>query len=332
LQVDDATARIAGIIWLVSALLWLATTTLFFLRKGYFWKVALVNVVISQLLIIFYWPYAEFGTIMNVLVLGVVIVNIGRSNFDTSVDREWCQLVASAAKKNIGGSNNSTLPPVVKKWLQVSKSTNMVPSRVILTQEGVMRTNPKADWMPFSATQYYTIDPPAFLWNSQMKAGSMITIAARDKFENGKGNMLIKPLFIYTLANSSGMEIDQGALLRYMAEIIWFPEAATMGYFRWEAIDSTNAALSMTCNGTTAKGIFTFDQDGLVKKFCAERFGDFNGHPGTHRYRKELWEAKVIEHSLVNGHLIGSKCEVTWKLKEGDFTWLKLEVKSIRYS
>ena len=138
--------------------------------------------------------------------------------------------------------------------------------------------------------------------------------------------MLIKPLYIYALANTSGQEIDQGTMLRFMGELIWFPEAAVMDYFHWEAIDSLSASLSMTYNGVTAKGTFTFDENGLVKSFSAQRFGDFEGE-----FRKETWEVKVTEHQEINGHIIASKCDVTWKLKEGDFTWLKLEVKDVRY-
>lgn len=321
---DDVAARIAGVMWLITAMLWLTSTFLYLLKRDYFWKVALLSLIISQILIVVYWPFTKFGTIMNVLVLGVVILNIARINFNRNVNREWNRL--TAARKIIGENKESRLPSIVSKWLSATKSGSKVPSKVILTQRGAMRPKPSAEWMNFSATQFYTVDPPAFLWNSNINAGHAITIAGRDKFENGKGNMLIKPLYIYKLANASGVEIDEGTMLRYMGEIIWFPEAANMYYFNWQTLDSTSAELSMTYNGTSAKGVFTFDEEGHVKSFCAERFGDFNG-----QFRKETWEVKVTDHRLINGHFIGSKCDVTWKLKEGDFTWLKLEVEDIKY-
>jgi hypothetical protein len=214
----------------------------------------------------------------------------------------------------------------MQKWLAASKSTGVVPSVVHLVQEGSMRSTPTSDWMSFTATQNFTIDPPGFVWDSRINAGPMVTIAGRDKFENGHGNMLIKPLYIYTLANTSGPEIDHGTMLRYMAELIWFPEAAVMPYFQWEQVDSTSAAVTMKYDEVEAKGLFKFDENGLVKSFCADRFGDFNGE-----FRKEKWEVRIIEHSSINGHVIGTKCEVTWKLTEGDFTWLRLEVKDISY-
>ena len=320
-------ARISGVIWLIAGLTWLTAGLLYFLKRDSFWIPAFVAIVISQILIIFYWHDAKFGTIANAIILVVVIISIARASFNKSVDRELSTMFEVSHKAAPSGqTSRASLPPIVAKWLEVTKSTNAIPSKVWLIQDGAMRSKPSAEWMSFSAAQHYTINPPGFIWNSQINAGPMITIAGRDKFENGRGNMLIKPLYIFSLANSSGQEIDQGTMLRYMGELIWFPEAAVMDYFHWEAIDSTSATLSMTYNGVSAKGTFTFDGNGQVKSFSAQRFGDFDGE-----FRKEEWQVKVTEHNMINGHLIGTKCEVTWKLKEGDFTWLMIDVKDISY-
>jgi hypothetical protein len=323
LPMSNSMAKLSGVIWLVTALTFITSAVLYFFRKDSFWIPGLVAIVISQLLIVLYWHDAKFGTIANIIILTVVVINIARINYNKCVDDERSTIFKEARPSQI---SKASLPPIISRWLIAAKCTDRIPSKVQLTQVGTMRSKPEASWMNFSATQYYTVDPPAFIWNSTIDAGSMISIAGRDKFEHGRGNMLIKPLYIYTLANSSGPEIDQGTMLRYMGELIWFPEAAVMDYFHWEAIDSTRASLTMTYKGMTAKGIFTFDERGLVKSFSAQRFGDFDGE-----FRKETWEVRVTEHSEINGHVIGSKCEVVWKLKEGDFGWLKLEVKNIRY-
>jgi len=323
---NENTARISGVIWLVAALTWITAGTLYFLKRVSFWIPAFVAIVLSQMLIIFYWHDAKFGTIANAIILVVVITSIARAIFNKSVDHELSTMFEAAHDGSGSGQTpKAALPPIVTKWLAISRSTDKVPSKIRLSQEGFMRSKPSADWMSFNAAQHYTINPPGFIWNSQIHAG-MMTIAGRDKFGNGKGNMLIKPFYIYNLANTSGPEMDQGTMLRYMGELMWFPEAAVMDYFHWEEIDSTSAALSMTYNGVTANGTFAFYNNGLVKSFTAQRFGNFDGE-----FRKETWEVWVNEHNVINGRLVGSKCKVTWKLKEGDFTWLLLDVKDISY-
>ena len=321
-------AKFAGICWLITFLIWMITLACFTLKKDSFWIAALIAGVLSQLLIIIYWHDAKYGTIANVIVLVAVIINIARVSFDKRVGKELSSLLAarSTYSKELRNDSATSLPPVVEKWLNVTRSTSVIPSQVKLTQQGAMRSKPAADWMSFIARQHFTTDPPGFIWNARINAPGYVTIAGRDKFENGKGNMLIKPLYLFTLANSTGKEIDQGTMLRYMGELIWFPEAANKEYFEWAQIDSVTATLKMSFKGVSAEGTFVFDEKGFVRRFSAQRFGDFDGE-----FRMETWEVKVIEYTEMNDHLIASKCDVTWKLKDGDFTWLKLEIKDIAY-
>lgn len=80
----------------------------------------------------------------------------------------------------------------------------------------------------------------------------------------------------------------------------------------------------MDFSGVSASGIYTFNDDGDVAGFEAERYGDFEGI-----LRKERWAIKVTGYKVLNGTRIGYTSEVTRKLKEGDFTWLRLELTAI---
>ena len=58
-----------------------------------------------------------------------------------------------------------------------------------------------------------------------------------------------------------------------------------------------------------------------------------NAHDSTRErggiYRKETWSVAVVGHKGFNNTPVGHSNEVTWKLREGDFTWLKMEVTEI---
>lgn len=47
-------------------------------------------------------------------------------------------------------------------------------------------------WMSATAIQYTTIETPAFIWAVDVKMNPFLYAVGRDKFENGKGEMLIK--------------------------------------------------------------------------------------------------------------------------------------------
>src|SRR5690606_21654789 len=94
----------------------------------------------------------------------------------------------------------------------------------------------------------------------------------RDKYYEGKGNMLIKILSLITVADAAGEEIDQGTLVRYLAETVWFPTAALSNYIEWKQTVQDSAEATMSYKETTASGVFTFNEKGDVVDFTAQRY------------------------------------------------------------
>jgi hypothetical protein len=320
-------SKVAGLLWLTACALMIAASYLYFQKKEWYWIPSLIGLVISQILIVLYWHDAKYGTIANIILVCVTILGAGFMNYNKLVRSEIKSIIARPTEQRIITNEDVvTMPAPVQRWLLRSGVIgSRVPQYVHVTQQGMMRTKADAGWMPFTAEQYFTIEEPAFVWNATIRS-SFLPIVGRDKFINGHGNMLIKPLYIYELANSTGPEIDQGTLLRYLAEMTWFPQAAVSRYLVWEEIDDTHARVTMNYKGLSATGTFTIDHNGDAVGFEAMRFGEFNGE-----YRKEPWSIATTDHRMFNGIRSGSKSEVTWKLKDGHFLWLKLEILNISF-
>ncbi len=328
IPLTTAAAKTAGLLWLFACCLLMGTAALYLAQKDWYWMAGVGGVGLSQVLIIVYWHDAKYATILNLIILVILIVAGAQSNFDKAVEGEVSTMLHTSALVSpaVASSRRAELPGVVQKWLTASGAFDRPVRAIRISQSGAMRTTPGGKWMDFEATQFCTIDPPAFIWKAKISAAPMVFIAGRDKYENGKGQMLIKPMAIYALANATGNEIDQGTLLRFMGEMIWYPEAATMDYIRWEEVAPDQALATMTYKGVTATGTFTFHPNGLVQRFSAERYGDFQGE-----FRKETWQVDVTGYKKMNDREIPYACEVTWKLKSGDFMWLKQEITHIEY-
>jgi len=314
-------------LWLMACILLLTATYFYFQHHAWFWLPATVGMVLSQLLIVLHWSEAKWGTWLNLIVLLAVIFSLANLRFQSMIDQEIDQLHHSAAPvvHHISAEQLSALPPVVQKWL----TQTQVPGRDFsntthVVQHGIMRTSQQGQWMPFEAEQYFTLDPPAFVWSANIQANAFVDIAGRDKWQDCNGSMRIKAASLLPIANSSGTEIDQGSMIRYMAELIWFPHGAASPLFTWEQTDTDKARITMTCHAKVASGLYTFNADGLPIRFEAQRWGEFEG-----AFRKETWSVAITHYKHFNGISMPDKSEVTWKLKEGDFTWLKLEVVEI---
>jgi hypothetical protein len=85
-------------------------------------------------------------------------------------------------------------------------------------------------------------------------------VEARDRLIAGKGNMLIKLWSTLKVGDASGPELDQGALMRWLSEVPWFPQGFLHGSVKWTEIDAHSAKASVSYKGVEASGVFHFDQ------------------------------------------------------------------------
>ncbi len=259
-----------------------------------------------------------------------VSVKAGESVFDRQAAQD-VKLLFHQVKEPSGVLTEKDiegLPQVVKEWLSYAGVIGKERTKAVRTKQTArMRLDPAGRWMPVSAEQYFTTDKPGFVWKARIKAAPLIHIAGRDQYQDGRGNMLIKALSLFTVADASGEEIDQGSLLRYLAETIWFPDAVVHEAITWEEIDSHRARATMNYGGIEASGVFQFNERGQVVSFEAERFGDFDGV-----IRKETWLITVDDYKEFEGVKVPTEGGVTWKLKEGDWLWYRFVVEDIEYN
>ncbi|HEX8039943.1 MAG TPA: DUF6544 family protein, partial [Chryseosolibacter sp.] len=221
-------SKAAGMFWLFTGILFTASAVFYLTRWESYWLVAAIAILMSQTLIIIYWQDARYGTIINVAILIALVFTAPAMAFEKMAEREIASLKRHATPDRVMITENTiaNLPLSVRRWMHRSNVVGKENANIVcVVQKGSMRTRPDGKWMPFQAREYFSINPPSFVWTAKANAAPLIPIAGRDKYEDGKGNMLIKPLFLFTAADRSGDEIDESTLLRYMAEIAWFPHA-----------------------------------------------------------------------------------------------------------
>lgn len=331
-QLQFDISRPVGVLWLLTAVLFIMASGAFTLKREWWWVLAAPALVVSQILIVLSWSDAKFGTIANLIVLVPAVAGYGFWNFSRMADRELESLLTMPAleRKILTQEMINGLPPVVRKWLQRSNVVGKeIAQTVQLKQTGQMRSQPDGRWMPVQADQWFTTAKPGFLWKAEVAAAPGIAMVGRDKYIDGKGFLLIKALGLVAVADAKGPEVDQGTMLRYLAEMCWFPAAALNDYVRWRDIDSLSAEATMSYAGVTASGVLRFDSSGDLKAFEAKRF--YHRETGS---TLEDWFIQIEPdgYKEFEGVRVAARSSVTWKLKEGDFTWYKLEITDIRYN
>jgi hypothetical protein len=321
-----------GFVWLTATAFFLSYGILYLIHSKYAWFFGLAAVVISQILIIMFWKDAKFGTIPNILILFVSLASLGHHNFQKLVEQETNHLISQnkmIENRIIKENDIEALPEPVSNWL---RNAGVVGKPFIsigkVTQTAGMKMKPEQEnWMTAKAIQYTTIDNPAFIWTVDVKMNSLLTFQGRDKFENGKGKMLIKMNSLINVVNEQGEKLDEGTLQRYIGEMVWFPSLALSPYIAWEQIDDTTAKATMTYKGTSGSGTFHFNTNGDVTRFSALRYKGNDAEAKRHE-----WTINISEYKTFEGIKVPAKMTSTWKLDERNWTWLKLKVTDIKYN
>ena len=141
--------------------------------------------------------------------------------------------------------------------------------------------------------------------------------------------MLIKFLSLFTIADVTGKETDQSTMLRFLAETFWFPSAALSNYLQWKEVDSLNAKVLMTYGGISDSALIRFDNNGDMVSLETRRYYDRKNGATLEDW---LIQVEPGGYREFEGIRIPAISTVTWKLKEGDYTWLKLELTEVNYN
>jgi hypothetical protein len=269
------------------------------------------------------------GTVAAVLLAAASAAVGGRVAFERGASREVQALFgASRAVRPtiVTEADLATVPKSVQRWLRYSQVVGKErPVTVRLKQQGQLRLGQDQAWMPFEAEEYYTTDPPGFVWPVQMRMALLLSVTGWDRYVDGVGSIQMRLLSVIPVANKCGGGLNQGGLLRYLNETMWFPAAALSPYITWEGGSATSARATMSYGGETASATFMFDDEGRLTDMVAQRYNDARG-------RLETWSTPIGAYGEFEGVRVPVAGEGVWKYETGDFPYIRLRVTDLDYN
>jgi len=326
----ESAARVVGLLWLIACLALAGAAAVLLARGAGWWILAAAGVALSQLLVIYAWPDAKAGTIANVLLAVAVLAAGAQARFDRETDRAVRSLLSrapAAAGAPVRREELEPLPAPVRRWLLASGVVGRPRVRTVrLEQRGSLRTAPDQGWMPAEAWQVFAVDEPGFVWRVKVRMMRVLPVAGRDSYLEGRGRMLVALASLVPMVDASDEKIQQGALLRFLGEMVWFPSAALSPYLRWEPVDETSARATMSHGGIAASALFSIDERGRFREMTARRWMG-----GGDKATLERWVVPATEWREMDGVAVPVKGEVVWKLKGGDFSYYRWEITALRY-
>lgn len=178
-----------------------------------------------------------------------------------------------------------------------------------------------------TARQVYTVDPPSFVWDARFKVMGLPLLRARDEYKTGQAHMFAKLAGIKTIFDVRGEQLNQGALLRYLSEMIWFPTAFLGENISWKAVDDHSAEVTLEDSGRTVSGRLYFDDDGRATNFSAMRYREIDGD-----FSLDPWSTPITDYGKMAGLNLPTQGQATWNLESGDLTYVELQIDELIYN
>jgi hypothetical protein len=121
--------------------------------------------------------------------------------------------------------------------------------------------------------------------------------------------------------------MNQGSLMRWLNETMWFPSAWAVDVISWEPIDENSAIGSVSSGGLSARGEFRFDAAGRLVDFRADRYRDVKG-----AFEMTPWSTPLTEHDRFDGVELPSFGSAIWNLEDGNFEYIQIRATDVQYS
>lgn len=317
-----------GILWLSTALLFFICLYAVWMGHLWWWMVAIVAAILSQILILQDWNEANYGTIANVIILVAATVGFGQWNLTNQAD-EKILLLEDSTETHFQTQSMDSLPPIVQQWIKRSNILEKEPLKTVrIHQSGELKTSPEGKWMAVKSTQWINPEKPAFVWKARVSTFLGTHLAGLDSYVQGEGKMKILWMSLIPVVTAEGPEIDQGSLVRYLGELVWLPSAAMLSFISWEEIDDLSARATIHYAGSSEEAVFTFDENGDFLSFQALRYFENEGKSSL-----EEWIIEVAPggYGEFNGVRVPTHLSISWNLEDGLFTWFNLRVDEVEY-
>jgi len=274
------------------------------------------------------WTTVAVGLIIAAL---FGLIALGSARWRSSTEVEMARLEAARMPASAGrydAREIEGLPAPVQRYVRtVLKDGQPLIAAATFDLAGTINMSATGEnWKPFTSSQRAVVHRPGFLWNGRVTMVPGIAARVHDSYIAGVGTLHAALLGLFTVADErGGGEIARGELMRYFAEMVWYPTALLPSQgIRWATVDNRSANATLVDGPITLTLLFTFDEAGLISSVHADERGS-----GVGRDMVMLpWDCTVSDYQLRDGMMVPTRGAVAKGSKPyfvGDLTSIAYE-------
>ena len=332
-QLTKYISKPVGLLWLITAILFIVAVLLFLLKKESWPYIAIIAAVVSQILIITVWKDAKFGTIVNIIIMAFSIIGYVQTSFKnvykTKV-RSGLQESNTVPTRILTEKDIEPLPDAVKRYIRYTGCIDKpLVNNFRIDFVGKIRSHEKKVWMQLTSEQFNFIKTPTrlFYMDATMKG---LPLAGFHCFKNGVAYMDIRLLSMFKVEFQSGPVMDTSETVTYFNDIcVMAPAALIDKRITWLQEDGNKIKASFTYNGISISAWLYFNEKAELINFVSE---DRSALLENGKTVKLPWSTPLSDYKNINGYRLAGYAEAIYTYPDGDFAYATFTLKNIIYN
>lgn len=221
------------------------------------------------------------------------------------------------------------LPVVIQNYLRyVGVVGKKKISQIFIQIDGEMRLDKEKDWASIKANQTTFIDQNIRLFYMIMNYKG-IPINGLHHFEKGEASMVVKILDLIKVADNRGEIMNKAETVTFFNDLCIFnPSALIDANITWEEIDELSVRAHYTNEGITVSAELFFNKEGQLINFISNDRYEVHSND---EYEQIKWSTPVSDYKNFNGYNLASRGEGIWHYEDGDFCYIKMNIKNVHY-
>ena len=329
-QLTQTISKPFGIVWLLAFILFVITAILFAFKSSYWWLFGFIAVVISQVLILFFWHDAKFGTIANVIILIAVIIGYGASSYYQKYQKDvktGLQQAPYFPNSELTEADLQQMPEPVKKYIRYSGSIGKPKvNNFKLIFTGKIRKNEQSEWMPFTSEQYNFMETPTrlFFMKATMKG---LSIGGYHCFKNGVALMDIRLFSLFRVQYMDGAAMNLAETVTFFNDMCCMaPPTLIDRRIKWLEVDGNKVKASFSNNNITIFAWLYFNDKGELINFISD--DRYSADAG----KKLPWSSPLKDYKEINGYKLAGNADVVYSYPDRDLCYGTFKLISVEYN
>lgn len=328
-QLTQPISKVLGVAWLAAGVAFVVAA---FLPWRLLWPVGAVALVLSQGAIVSSWSDAKFGTVANVIALGVVAWAFSATG-PWSLHAQWAREVddllaaAPASPPVLTDADVASAPPIVQTFLRRAGAIGK--PRVVTFRarwRGKIRGDANAPWMEIEGTQFNEVEGAKpkrlFLFGAVMKG---LPATVFHSFVDDAATFRVRLLDVATVVDARGPELRRAETVTILNDLCMLaPGGLISPQVRLEALDDRRVKAIFTRGDETVSAELHFSEAGDLVNFISD--DRLRGPLDDGRFERTRWSTPLRAPKDFGGRLVPAAGDARWHPPTGEFTYIELEL------